>query len=193
MVLCTRKFTASSVSCYVHKILRLNDCIFRASQICIFATAFQFSVPVIADSVADRTKVRSIYGMSTGFLALSVSVLSLVLASYFGTEWMEEASNLNWSEYHGGTGSWNEASGFQEGVAWWAKVISKFVVVYPAIDGISTFVLCSVSLSEILMGAWYGDQIHSLEDSWKRRFLFSILGSCPQIVGAAFVRDLSAM
>ena len=71
--------------------------------------------------------------------------------------------------------------------------MSKYVVLYPAIDGISTFVLCSVSLGEILMGSWYGSTIHDLEPSLKRRVVLRLLGSVPQLVGAAFVQDLSDM
>jgi hypothetical protein len=122
-----------------------------------------------------------------------VLILSLVLASYFGTEFMETSSNLNWVVYHGGTGNFDEESGEWINTAWWAKFIAKYVLLYPAVDGISTFVLCAVSLSEIIMGAWYGSAIHDLEHSWKRHFIFRLLGCVPQLIGAAFVRDLQVM
>lgn len=137
--------------------------------------------------------MRRIYGGSTGFIAVTVLILSLLLASFFGSELMEESSNLNWAVYHGGTGTFDEEVGDWVNVAWWAKLVSKYVVLYPAIDGISTFVLCSVSLGEILMGSWYGSTIHDLEPSWKRRVVLRLLGSVPQLVGAAFVQDLSVM
>lgn len=172
-------------------ILKIN--MHSATQICVFATSFQFSVPVIAEAVEHKSSIRRIYGGSTSIIAISVLILSLLLASFFGSELMEESSNLNWAVYHGGTGRFEEEIGDWVDVAWWARFLSKYVVIYPAIDGISTFVLCAVSLGEIIMGSWYGSSIHELESSWKRRLVFRLLGSVPQLIGAAFVRDISVM
>lgn len=165
----------------------------RATQICIFATAFQFSVPVIAEASKQRSSVRHIYKGSTSFVAASVLVLSLVLAYYFGPDFMEEPSNLNWAFYHAGTGTFDEESGEWINVVWWATFISKYILLYPAVGCITTFVLRAVSLGEIIMGAWYGSAIHDMEHSWKRRLIFRLLGCVPQLVGAAFVRDLNVM
>jgi len=164
-----------------------------ATQICIFATAFQFSVPVIAEASDDKKNIRAIYQGSTSFIAASAFGLSLVLASYFGPDLMEESSNLNWGVYNGGTGSYDEESGKMINVALWAKFISKYVLYYPAVDGISTFVLCAISLGGIIKGAWYGSAIHELKETWKQRLVFRLLGFVPQIIGAAFVRDISSM
>lgn len=164
-----------------------------ASQICLFSTAFQYSVPVIAEVLANKPNLRRVYGGSTGFICGSVLILSIVLASYFGNDIMEKSSNVNWSVYHGGTGSFDEESGEFVGVAWWASLLSKFIVLYPAIDGISNFVLCAVAIGEITTGAWYGDLVHSLKPSWKRRIFFRLVGSIPPLVGAVFVSDLSVM
>lgn len=164
-----------------------------AVQVCIFATSFQFSVPLIAEASEHKSSVRLIYGGSTLFIVGSVLVLSLVLSSYFGNDFMQKSSSLNWAVYHGGTGIIDDATGERVDVAWWASAISRYVVMYPAIDGISTFVLCSVSLGSILMGAWYGEAVHDLKDSFKRRVLFCLLGAVPQLIGATFVRDLSVL
>jgi hypothetical protein len=150
-------------------------------------------VPVIAEASKHKSNIRGIYGGSTGFIAVSILILSLVLASYFGSDLMEKSSNLNWAVYHGGTGSFDKELGERVNVAWWANLLSQFVLVYPAIDGASTFVLCSVSLGENITGAWYGNAIHNMLPSWKRRFVFRLLGVVPQILGAAFVRDLTAI
>ena len=95
--------------------------------------------------------------------------------------------------YHGGTGFFDEEIGKQVEVAWWATVLSKYVVIFPAIDCVSTFVLCSVSIAEIIIGAWYGDAIHDKPLTlWQQR-PFRLVGLIPQIVGAVFVSDLSVM
>jgi hypothetical protein len=164
-----------------------------AIQICIFSTAFQFSVPVIAEVLANKPNLRRVYGGSTSFICASVLLVSLVLASYFGNDVMEKSSNVNWSVYHGGTGTYDEDLDDFVGVAWWASLVSRFVTVYPAVDGISNFVLCAIAIGEIATGAWYGDSVHSLEPSWKRRLCFRLVGSIPPLVGAVFVSDLSAM
>eukprot|EP00978_Attheya_sp_CCMP212_P002144 scaffold4410_cov44-Attheya_sp.AAC.8 len=106
---------------------------------------------------------------------------------------MEESSNLNWAVYHGGTGTYDEESGERINVALWAKIISKYVLYYPAVDGISTFVLCAVSLEEIIKGAWYGSAVHDLNHTWKERWIFRLLGFVPQLIGAAFVRDITGI
>lgn len=43
------------------------------------------------------------------------------------------------------------------------------------------------------MGAWYGDAIHDEPPSWTQQVFFRLVGLVPQIIGAAFVSDLSVM
>jgi hypothetical protein len=109
---------------------------------------------VIAEISDNKNNIRFTYKGSTSFIAASVFVLSLVLASYFGPDFMEQSSNLNWAVYHGGTGTYDDESGERINVALWAKFVSKYVLYYPAVDGISTFVLCAISLEEIIKGAY---------------------------------------
>lgn len=105
---------------------------------------------------------------------------------------MEKSSNLNWAVYHGGTGNFNE-NGDLINMAWWATLLAKYVVLYPVIDGMSNFVLCSCSLLEILLGAWYGKNTHNLKPNWKRSIIFRSMSVFPQLVGAALYQDLSAV
>lgn len=166
-------------------------------QVAIFSTAFQFAVPCIADTARDKKSVPSIFGRASLFILVSTMVLSLMLGVHFGRERLSEvSSNMLWRNYHGGTGTVvaDPTGGvIREGVAAWAKLLSGFVVVYPAIDGIAVFSLCAFSLGEILMGAYFKDDVHEASENWKVRIFFHILGSLPQIVGALFVKDLSAM
>jgi hypothetical protein len=148
---------------------------------------------VIAESLDNKKNTHFVYQGSTIFIAASAFGLSLVLASYFGPDIMEESSNLNWAVYNGGTGTYDEKSGKMINVALWAKFISKFVLYYPAVDGISTFVLCGISLGEILKGSWYGSAVHDQKYSRKQFFLFRFLGLVPPVIGALFVRDISSM
>jgi hypothetical protein len=119
-------------------------------------------------------------------------LLSIILSLFFGKGLMEKSSNLNWAEYHGGTGFLDE-SGKWVGIAWWATMLSKYVLLFPVIDGMSNFVLCSCSLLEILLGAWYGNDMHDLKPSWKRSIIFRFSSVVPQLVGAALYQDLSTV
>jgi len=161
-------------------------------QIAIFSTAYQFSVPVIAEASKHKSKLPQMYGSACTYLFVTMLVLSLVVAGYFGPDYIEESCNLNWKNYTGGTRVLQD-DGTSTGTAWWAKLISYYVVFFPVIDGVSLFSLCAFSLGEILKGFWYGDKVHELEDDWKKHIFFRLLGCVPQLVGATFVSDLNAI
>eukprot|EP00986_Skeletonema_menzelii_P001183 scaffold310_cov137-Skeletonema_menzelii.AAC.4 len=132
----------------------------------IFSCSFQFAVPGITDVVSNKDTV-------------------LVK--------IEPSSNLNWVTYHGGTGNIivnDDGTTSRTDVAIWARGIAGFVTIFPSFDSLAVYPLCTISLGEILMDAWYGKTAHT-EGGWKRRIIFRLLGSCPQLVGAMFVSDLS--
>jgi hypothetical protein len=74
-----------------------------------------------------------------------------------------------------------------------SAVISYYIVLFPAIDGLAIYPLMSVCLGDILMGAFYGNRVHDVEKNWKIRILFRLLASIPQAVLAIFVRDLGVV
>jgi hypothetical protein len=158
-------------------------------QTCVFSTAFQFAVPGIAAETENKTKMTSIIGNSVKYIFVTNLILSLLLASFFGSD-SQESSNLNWVHYHGG--SWDGEN--LSSRAWWASGISAYVVSFAALDGLAVYPLVAVSLGDILMGAFYEDDIHDVQHShWKKRVFFRVLASLPQGVGALFVRDLGTM
>lgn len=161
-------------------------------QVAIFSTAYQFSVPVMSEIADDRKKMAPIFGVACVWIFVSTSVMSILLADFFGDA-IETSSNLNWSAYHGGTGTFDEQDGALIGRARWAEFISNFVVCFPAFDLLTVFPLVAISLGEILMGAWYGSDVHQVQEDWKRRTLFRLIASVPQIVGALFVKDIDVM
>ncbi len=82
----------------------------------------------------------------------------------------------------------------REGVANWAKAIAGYVVVFPAFDALAVFPLCTISLGEILLDASSSNEESKKNlASWKKRLAFRLVGCVPQIVGAAFVSDLSVI
>mmetsp|Transcript_2216 Transcript_2216/g.3839 ORF Transcript_2216/g.3839 Transcript_2216/m.3839 type:complete len:678 (-) Transcript_2216:250-2283(-) len=160
----------------------------------IFSCSFQFAVPGITDVVSNKdTVLVKVFGSTCLFIFATVLVCSLVLSGYFGIEQIEPSSNLNWVTYHGGTGNIivnDDGTTSRTDVAIWARGIAGFVTIFPSFDSLAVYPLCTISLGEILMDAWYGKTAHT-EGGWKQRIIFRLLGSCPQLVGAMFVSDLS--
>jgi len=165
-------------------------------QISIFSTAYQFAVPGISDAVKIKDSMLKIVVFACGYVFATVLICSSVLSTFFGPETIETSSNLNWGSYHGGTGSLVEDEDGEftrTGVAAWAKFVGGYIVVFPALDSLAVFPLCTISLGEILLDAWNGEAASSTEVGWKKRTAFRLLGCCPQIVGAAFVSDLGVI
>jgi len=161
-------------------------------QVAIFSTSYQFSVPAIAEASKNKSKLLEVYGSACTYLFITILVSSLVVAGYLGPEYTKQSCNLNWNYYTGGTGGLNQ-DGTITGTAWWAKFISYYVAFFPVIDGVSIFSLCAFSLGEILKGFWYGEKVHDLEGHWKQDIVFRLFGCVPQLIGAMFVSDLSAI
>jgi len=169
--------------------------IVQAIQTAIFGTAFQFGVPAIGQVTRKKKNLSRIFQASVLFIFVSNLILGLLVSTYFGTA-TNLSNNLNWSKYHGGTvhveggpnGANNDFS--VEDRSMWSSVISYYVVLFAAIDGVAVYPLIAASLGDILMGAIFGDNVHDMEQNWKIRTAFRLLGSAPQTIGALFVSDL---
>lgn len=96
------------------------------------------------------------------------------------------SSNLCWEFFvgiHTSTG----------GVPMYARLLSFFVVLFPAFDVASAYPLNAYTLGNNIMSAWYG---HDMRKEEKRRWksnLFRLIAAVPPIVGARFVRDLGSI
>jgi hypothetical protein len=162
-------------------------------QVCVFSTAFQFSVPGMASVSSNKKNMLSIFSSAVSFIYVTTLLLSVVMASFFG-DTVQTSSNLNWLDYHGGTCDVSLGTDTCEtDRAWWAKGISSYIVLFAALDGLAVFPLLVISLGDILMGALYEESVHEKQKDWKLRSGFRILASIPQIVGAMFFKDLGSM
>ena len=159
----------------------------EAVQIAIFSTAFQFSVPILGGVTKSKPKLADIIRNATCFIYLSNIFLGLLVAFYLGDS-CEPSNNLNWLHYHGG-----KISSSGESRSFLTKMISHYIVLFAAADGLAVFPLIIISLGDILMGAVFGDNVHAAEKNWKIRALFRLLASLPQVVGAMFIQDLGAL
>jgi hypothetical protein len=158
--------------------------IVQVTMSCIFATAFQFAAPTMASESRSKTGLTEVFGMAATFSYVTNLFLGIPLALFFGQD-QPDSANLNWVNYHGGTGEADPAA--------WATAISSYIVLFTAIDGIAVYSLIAISTGEILMGAVYGDRVHEVEQDWRIRTAFRLLGSIPQAIGAMFLSDLGVI
>lgn len=114
-------------------------------------------------------------------------LLGFFIADLFGED-VEQSANLHWNNYVGSTGrlaryGWEET-------ALWSRAISIFVVVFPALNCISSFPLNAIVLGNNIMSTIYGDNVREYELNIRFRVAYRLLSTVPPIVGALFVREL---
>jgi hypothetical protein len=158
--------------------------IVQVTMTCIFGTAFQFAAPTMADETHSKTGLSQVFGVASTLSYVTNLLLGILLALYFGQD-QPDSANLNWVNYHGGTGEADPAR--------WATAISGYIVLFTAIDGVGMYSLMAISTGEILMGAVYGDRVHEVEQDWRIRTAFRLLASIPQAIGAMFLSDLGVI
>jgi amino acid permease len=140
--------------------------------IIVFCTLFHQAVPGLAAEVNDKSKLHTIFGLTFVLCGLCYSLIGVMDSYYFGSDILQSA-NLNWRNYHGGTGQLlviaAAAGGGQEhaheqwvDVALWANALSFFVVVFPALDVISAFPLNAFVLGNNLMDVTYKESSTSV-------------------------------
>ena len=74
-----------------------------------------------------------------------------------------------------------------------SRVISGYIVLFAAIDGLAVYPLIALSLGDILMAAFHRERVHEAEKDWKIRTAFRLLATSLQAVGALFIKDLGAI
>jgi hypothetical protein len=158
--------------------------IVQVTMTCIFASLFQFSVPTIADESHSKTVLSQVFGVASTLSYVSNVLLGILLAFFFGQD-QPDSANLNWINYHGGTGEADPAA--------WANAISGYIVLSTAVHMIPQYSLVAVPTGGILMGAVYGDCVHEVEQDWRIRTAFRLLASIPPAFGALFLSDFSVI
>jgi hypothetical protein len=158
--------------------------IIQVSMTCVFASLFQCSVPTMADETRSKTGLTQVFGVASALSYVSNLLLGIMFALFFGQD-QPDSSNINWVNYHGGTGEADPAA--------WATAISGFIVLSAAISVVPIYSLIALPTSGILMGAVYGDRVHEIETDWKIRTAFRLLASIPPAFGALVLSDFSVI
>jgi hypothetical protein len=158
--------------------------IVQVSMTCVFASLLQFSVPTMADETRSKTGLTQVFGVASALSYVSNLFLGILFALFFGPD-QPDSSNLNWVNYHGGTGEANPAA--------WATAISGFIVLSAAISVVPVYSLIALPTAGILMGVVYGDRVHKVEKDWRIRTAFRLLASIPPAFGALVLSDFSVI
>jgi hypothetical protein len=151
---------------------------------CIFTSCIQFSVPTMADESRSKTELSQLFRVASTVSYVSNLLLGILLALFFGYD-QPDSANLNWVNYHGGTGEADPAA--------WATAISGFIVLSAAISVVPIYSLAAIPTGGIIMAAVYGDRVHEVEQDWRLRTAFRLLASIPPAFGALFLSDFSVI
>jgi len=165
--------------------------LYKTLPILVVANMYHHSIPGLSHPVAEKKQLGRIF-MSTSILtATAYSILGIVLGVCFGSD-IEQSSNLNWNHFHAGTGTVGD-DGRIIGAARWTKLVSMYVILFPAIDVVSAFPLNAITLGNNMFGAAYGSRIHEVEKKRWLRTCFRLLASVPPVIFAMFVRELGVI
>jgi len=148
----------------------------------VYASIFHQSIPSLSQPVIEKNKLREIFGTTFFVCGIFYIMIGCVLCLYFGAN-IETSTNLNWENYNGCVGNGKKTP-------IWANMISFYVVIFPAFDVLSAFVLNGITLGNSLMSGYFGDEVHKCEKDRKIVILFRLLASVPPLIGAFFVKDL---
>lgn len=117
----------------------------------IYAFIFHHSVPVLAQPIADKKSLRSVFFAAFAITCAAYVSIGFIVALYFGDK-IDSQSNLNWrnyvacaappSSYGNSSGAactnvdtWDATCANVGGRAWYASAISFIVLIFPALDG----------------------------------------------------------
>ena len=159
-------------------------CVF---PIIVYSSLFHNGIPVLSEPIENKQKVGSMFRLTIMVCCLLFWLLGFSIANMFGED-VEQSANLHWNNYVGGTGHLGRHG--WEGSAFWSQVISVFVVVFPALNCISSFPLNAIVLGNNMMATIYGDNVREYELNIRFRVAYRLLSTVPPIVGALFVREL---
>jgi hypothetical protein len=159
--------------------------IVQVTMTCIFACSIQALVPTMADETRSKTGLTQVFGAAAISSYVSNLLLGILFALFFGHD-QPDSSNLNWVNYHGGTGG-------AEPPAAWTAAISGYIVLSAAISVAPLYSLISITTGGTLMGYVYGDRVHEVEQDWRIRTVFRLLASIPPAFGALFLSDFSVI
>jgi len=128
--------------------------------------------------VKDKRQLKHIFSGSIFFATAAYAFMGIVLASAFGTGNIQQSANLNWKNCYSNDDDY------------YTKLISLYIILFPAIDVVSAFPLNAITLGNNIMGTYFGSRIQEYENDNKMKRRFRLLAACPPILMGLWVREL---
>ena len=135
--------------------------IHRCVPIIVFALSFQTVIPGISKETKNKRQLGGIFQFTFYLCAFCYTLVGICVSMASGQS-TPQSSNVMWKKFHGGTGELNE-DGEWVNVAIWAKAVSYFVIIFPALDVLSAFPLQAICLGSNLLDVVYGDARNEAE------------------------------
>ena len=154
-----------------------------AFQTSFLSTAYQGGVPAIAAARRNRgSGLPTVFRDSSLVVFVSNVVVAVLTVAYFGANTLPSA-NLMWANFQG-----------QQAGSLVARIVSLYVSLFAAVDGLAIFPLLAAIMGDVLLGAVFGERAYKMEQKRWVRTLFRLVGAgMPPIVGAFVVQDLDVI
>jgi hypothetical protein len=159
-------------------------------SICAYAFLFSQGLPVLAEPARDKTQLGNIFRYTLLFMVVGYTTIGISVALVFGSN-TRSSCNLLWGSY--------TMSGTSNPVlVIIAKVISTYVVLFPALDCLSAYPLMAIMLGNSLHVCFSGhkmmDETEENKHAFKKSLLFfRLVAAIPPIIGAIFVSNPGAI
>lgn len=152
-----------------------------------YATIFHHSIPSISQPVRNKSQLGRIFTVTLLLCFIAYTVMSIVISNYFGEKTLI-SSNLDWEFY------WGKLDA-NRGIPLYARCISSFVVLLPALDVASAFPLNAITLGNSLMSSYYGSRIHVLgvTEASRAKIAFRAIAAMPPILAASMISNLGTI
>jgi len=161
----------------------------RASSVVAFAFALHHSVPQICEPVHSPARpafeLNLVFRRSFCAAALIYIAFAATVATYFGDATLSSA-NLDWQTYHTDEFAPEMSRAL-------TKMLSQFVVLYPAINVVASYPLNAITLGDAIL-ATHRQYVSLSPDAATppgHKIAARVLAACPPLIGAALVSDIS--
>ena len=157
---------------------------------CAYAFLFSQGLPVLAEPARDKRGLGRVFQYTLLFMVVGYSTIGVSVALVFGSN-IRSSCNLLWGAYSMG----GVTSPLLVTVA---KLISTYVVLFPALDCLSAYPLMAIMLGNSLHVCFTNRKLNDQNDggekqSKKSLIFFRLLAAVPPIVGAMFVSHLGVI
>lgn len=162
--------------------------------IALYATIFHHSIPALTEPVRDKHLVGYMFITGLVICFIGYYLITLTLSMYFGSA-AYSSCNLNWENY----GNFTTTFGVIV-----SRVIRWYVLLFPALDVVSLFPLCAITLGNNLYAATHLTSVSppptpptpiAVDSAAVTSTIisFRLLAAIPPICGCFFISNLGSI